>query len=1369
MKKALSIILAILMIVTTIPFAFAAEEMTVLTEFCIYEDDYSYPGGWSNDNEENYHLGIQDEGKTAWEEGDELLIIFDEYDTDTWKRINTQTALLRYENEQFNGNISFVYDENSYIKTYGCIGKGGGTDEYLEIHCEIIDNVLYIVFPASRVHYSRLRIVGEANTSYDVTVDGFFTADNFEKPITQNYTLTTDNNGNAYLYGIFNEGAILSVNGVACTLDYRNGTVSEKSYAVCAVHNFSDGCCTECYVKCAHANCSNSVCNDCGYICLHSDTIVQVDAKAPTCTQVGNEAYEYCTACDYSTYEEIPASTHIDANCDYKCDYNCGYVYETLDFSDAKVLTSVGGALYIDGVEAESNSSKSQSRIYEGKYILEGDIETSRYIWILGDTTLDLNGYTWNLADKYIIADMPLSVYDTSEAETGKITSNYSGPTIYNQDGVFSLYGGTIESTSNSPVIKVVTANLYAGKIKGNSYAISCNLGDDVTINIDDTVLEISEKKADFYVHFSSYDRAIGFIDVTDYKGDSLTARVDLYNTIGKITVFKGIKNAQDAEKYQITDVVCDEYYDLFWEKTEYDEATGEKSIYTAKRAFTQQPTVDNNYTVDFNNYPATFQWYEVEEENLGTYEVASEGKIFTYDFKAGDILNIFINSEFEYIDFKIGNEYFMLENGDSFVSAAFNEDKTVDVCLSYLSPGNPVEIEFTVLKGTKLDGETEKTLQNAECGKSYCCKATVGENVYVSDSVVGHSLVSVDAQAPTCTEIGWDAYEYCTDCDYTTYVEIPVDNDAHTDANCDYKCDYNCGYVYETLDFSDAKVLTTVDGVLYIDGVEAETNSSKSQSRIYGGKYILEGDIETSRYIWIFGDTTLDLNGYTWNLTDKYINVNAPLSVYDTSEAETGKITSGSSSLTININDVAAGFNLYGGTIENTSISSRCALDVTWADVNLYAGKIKSNSSAINLNAGQAITINIDGTVIESGDGYADVRLELGSGIGITKGVVDVTDYNGASLTACVSLYDTVGKITVFKGIKNAQDAEKYQIIDVVCDKYYDTYWEKTEYDEATGEKSIYTANNAFTQQPSADNNFTVDFNNPAATFQWYEVEEKNLGTYIVERFNPLFSYDFKAGDVLKVSTDSEFELVVIEAGNEYIELMENEKTAITTFDADTTIDCFAILVYADNPVEVNFTVFKETKLDGETEKTLQNAECGKSYYCKAAVGEKVYASDSVVGHSLVSVDAQAPTCTEIGWDAYEYCTACNYTTYVEIPENGHTPLEAVKENEVASKCGVAGSYDLVVYCDDCGAELDRDTKTVDALTHTDADGDYICDNGCGHEFEKPAPEEPTPDTPDEPEDETCADCGKVHTNFFSEIICFFTRIFNFIKNLFA
>ncbi|MBR5826686.1 MAG: hypothetical protein IKY78_06345, partial [Clostridia bacterium] len=302
-----------------------------------------------------------------------------------------------------------------------------------------------------------------------------------------------------------------------------------------------------------------------------------------------------------------------------------------------------------------------------------------------------------------------------------------------------------------------------------------------------------------------------------------------------------------------------------------------------------------------------------------------------------------------------------------------------------------------------------------------------------------------------------------------------------------------------------------------------------------------------------------------------------------------------------------------------------------------------------------------------------------------------------------------TLGKITVFKGIKNTQEAEKYQIIDVVCNESFDLFWEKTEYDEATGEKSIYTANNAFTQQPSADNNLTVDFNNTAATFQWYEVEEEKLGTYIVEEHGPLFSHDFKAGDILKVSTDSELRHVVIETGiidtdYEYINLRENEKTATITFDADTTVDLFVAIVNADNPVEVNFTVFKEAKLDGETEKTLQKVECGKSYYCKATVGENVYISDTVnilpVEHDLIQVDAKAPTCTEIGWDAYEYCTTCTYTTYVELPVDADAHDWSNKDG-ICKLCGADCEHESYTdgVCDVCGYECPH-TETYETVT---------------------------------------------------------------------
>ena len=106
-----------------------------------------------------------------------------------------------------------------------------------------------------------------------------------------------------------------------------------------------------------------------------------------------------------------------------------------------------------------------------------------------------------------------------------------------------------------------------------------------------------------------------------------------------------------------------------------------------------------------------------------------------------------------------------------------------------------------------------------------------------------------------------------------------------------------------------------------------------------------------------------------------------------------------------------------------------------------------------------------------------------------------------------------------------------------------------------------------------------------------------------------------------------------------------------------------------------------------------------------------------AALGHDKVSHEAKAPTCTEKGWDAYETCSRCDYTTYVEKAALGHTAGETVVENNVAPDCENAGSYDNVVYCTVCDAELSRNKVTVNALGHVDADNNNICDrSGCGH-----------------------------------------------------
>ena len=78
---------------------------------------------------------------------------------------------------------------------------------------------------------------------------------------------------------------------------------------------------------------------------------------------------------------------------------------------------------------------------------------------------------------------------------------------------------------------------------------------------------------------------------------------------------------------------------------------------------------------------------------------------------------------------------------------------------------------------------------------------------------------------------------------------------------------------------------------------------------------------------------------------------------------------------------------------------------------------------------------------------------------------------------------------------------------------------------------------------------------------------------------------------------------------------------------------------------------------------------------------------------HNLVHHDAKAPTCTEIGWDEYDACQreGCDYTTKVEIPAPGHDYTEKV----VKPTCE-KGGYTLHT-CKNCNDSYkDHQTKTL-------------------------------------------------------------------------
>ncbi len=152
---------------------------------------------------------------------------------------------------------------------------------------------------------------------------------------------------------------------------------------------------------------------------------------------------------------------------------------------------------------------------------------------------------------------------------------------------------------------------------------------------------------------------------------------------------------------------------------------------------------------------------------------------------------------------------------------------------------------------------------------------------------------------------------------------------------------------------------------------------------------------------------------------------------------------------------------------------------------------------------------------------------------------------------------------------------------------------------------------------------------------------------------------------------------------------------------------------------------------------KTITCTVCGDSY--TEALPE--------TGHTIINVEAKEPTCTETGYEAYEYCSVCDYTTYKEIVANGHTNSDAVEENYLAPTCTENGSKDVVVYCSECDEEISRETVGIEATGHADNDGDGYCD--ADNELLDPSVE--------------CeCNCHKTGiSKFFFKLILFFQRLF--------
>ena len=107
--------------------------------------------------------------------------------------------------------------------------------------------------------------------------------------------------------------------------------------------------------------------------------------------------------------------------------------------------------------------------------------------------------------------------------------------------------------------------------------------------------------------------------------------------------------------------------------------------------------------------------------------------------------------------------------------------------------------------------------------------------------------------------------------------------------------------------------------------------------------------------------------------------------------------------------------------------------------------------------------------------------------------------------------------------------------------------------------------------------------------------------------------------------------------------------------------------------PIGHSFTNYTSNNDAKCTEDGTETAKCDRCEVTDTRTDE-----GSALGHDIEYHAGKEPTCTAIGWSAYETCnrTGCGYTTYREIAATGHTP-------------GAAATCTTPQTCTECGTTL--------------------------------------------------------------------------------
>lgn len=208
----------------------------------------------------------------------------------------------------------------------------------------------------------------------------------------------------------------------------------------------------------------------------------------------------------------------------------------------------------------------------------------------------------------------------------------------------------------------------------------------------------------------------------------------------------------------------------------------------------------------------------------------------------------------------------------------------------------------------------------------------------------------------------------------------------------------------------------------------------------------------------------------------------------------------------------------------------------------------------------------------------------------------------------------------------------------------------------------------------------------------------------YLAERSGVLYRYapgsDFQSGETVSTGLPTSIRAAALDTDENTLYFLSNYST-----NADRSQYWWHLYTLELNAAE------PAAKLLQYTKPTSQRWECGIrlrenpdvpgtkelcTWYDYAPAERIPLDPCAAQGHDFEHHDGKAATCTEIGWEAYDTCRRCDYTTYQQIDALGHTE---VIDKAVDATCTESGLTEGK-HCSVCGTVL-AEQETVAALGH--------------------------------------------------------------------